>query len=131
MEPAHWWKLLPQPYDKNPNVVLSVVPTSAVSRVRKLGKYELGIMECTNGKVFGLQVLDRSLHLYGQHQDVFDEAGIEMVQPQHIGLVSEIKQDLLVKDLVPLVFLRDSMWHPYLNLRHYFYRVTKREDNVN
>lgn len=123
-----WTDLLPGPFTRNPAVHIVMAPNKAVSKVISTrDKYELGVLELGE-KQWGLQVIHPQLATYTAHADIFVANRIPMARPEYVGELLTIPQHLLVEDeYIPLVFIRDAMWRPYLNLRKYAAQITKRK----
>lgn len=123
-----WIDLLPAPFNRNPEVVVINGPKGAVSKtISTRERYELGVLEYED-KLAGLQVIHPQLATYAAHEDVFRTNSIPMAPPSYIGELLTLPQNILLdEERVPLVFIRDAMYRPYLNLRGYAARLTKRK----
>lgn len=123
-----WTDLLPGPFARNPHVGVVLAPTAAVSKVISTrDKYELGVLE-HEGNTFGLQVIHPQLATYVAHEDAFKAHRIRMAPTVYVGELAKVPQEyLLEEEYVPLVFIRDAMWRPYLHLRRYVSGITKKK----
>lgn len=125
-----WIDLLPAPFNRNPQVGVVMAPLTATSRAISRDRYELGVLE-VGERVFGLQVLQPQLATYIAHEDVFRANKIPMAKPEYVGELLTIPQDMLIEeDHVPLVFIRDAMWRPFLHLRRFAHQLTKRKNGL-
>jgi len=122
-----WTELLPGSWQRNPVVSLVLAPARAVSRaVSTRDKYELGVLEIDDAQV-GLQVIHPQLATYIAHVDIFKAHKIPMADREYVGPLVDLPQHLLLdEENVPLLFLRDAYWRPYLNLRRYCAQMTKK-----
>jgi hypothetical protein len=104
-------------------VVVVLAPKGARYRVRtgrdRISGNELhvGFMTVEDREI-GLQVLKPVVDSYFEQTKLCDANRIRLVDPVHIGKLSEIPQAYLAaEDLLPMIFLRDNMSDEYLNLR--------------
>ena len=124
----NWTEVLPDQWRGNPGVILVTAPRDAKSKVMVLKSGEmLGVLQQEAphvGRVLhGLQVIYPELATYPAHQDFFDKVHIPMLPPRYIGPLLELPQNLLTTDLVPLLFLRDAMYTPYLDVISYMKKL--------
>jgi hypothetical protein len=125
-----WVEMLPEPWDKDPKVVVVMAPREAKYQVREMPdtKTHYGVMT-VGERIFGLQVLNRKgCEHYIDHEREFQKVGCQMAMPAHIGKLSEISPKLLnTADFRALLFMADKMTVPYFNLPDYFGRISLKE----
>ena len=104
-------------------MVLVLAPEGATYRVREgvdrvAGKPLHVAFIAMGEREIGLQVLEPATKSYFDQRLVCRHNQIRLIEPAHIGRVSEIPQTYLAQeDLLPLLFLRDDMSEAFLHLR--------------
>lgn len=124
---AHdWTRLLPSPWDEDPNVVVVLAPKGSKYSTRETPDHEteFGCMDA-NGIVLGLQVLKPKLMTYSENRLMFSQMNGRMAKPAYTGPLSKVPQKLLnTADFVQMVFMTEEMHRPYLNLKKALFDVT-------
>lgn len=120
---SHGWEnMLPAPWDSDPMVVLFMVPVNVKFRVRQNAKTgaKINLIKVGNQEL-ALQVTnDPNVKSYIDTERFVTSHGGKMVQPSHIGKLSEINQKFFqTLDFEPLIFWADDMTEPFLHLRGY------------
>lgn len=120
---------LPEEFQNNPNVVVVCVPRRSQTRVGATPDgYRVGLLETKKG-VRGLQIIGAGGN-YVDHQTIIeDQYKVQMADYQYVGALSRLPEKLLLGDDLPLIFLRDKMGEPYLNLKQYLWHVSKGGDD--
>lgn len=113
-----WVELLPAPWNKNPFVVLVLVPEDAKARVKvdKAGYYCFTTVEY-GGREYGLQVMRPDIPKYSEQQYLFTKSGLPMARAEYVGKLEGLPIHHLVGDAMPIVYLRDDMSGPWMNVR--------------
>ncbi len=132
--PDNWDRLLPEQFRGNPHVIVTLIPTnSEVYRYEsKDGEFAAGVVKSKRGQIRALQVLHPSIPRYMDNVEVFEGMDLDMMDPRYIGRLRDIPNDVLTRTtLVPLVFLRDQMDVPFLNLRAWAHQLETKGASVN
>ena len=119
MTERSWLELLPEPWRDNPDVVVVMAPVTARSCISEKtdGSATFGTLKIGN-RIFGLQVLDPKVPSYAETEQRFAAEEVNMLPPAYIGKLHDIPQRLLINDdRMPLCFMAEAMWRPYLNIR--------------
>ena len=127
-----WWELLPAPFNKNPNVLLVMAPTGTkVHELETSHGQRIMCLEVGDTKR-GLNVLSPKLKTVPEHLAVFDSVGVDMMDPVYVGKLNDLPQEWLLKDeLIPLLFVRDEMYRPFLQLRSHMKTLSKEKNGSN
>jgi hypothetical protein len=123
-----WTDVLPKEYRDNPYIIVVSVKQGAKTRItRTPDGYSVGILESKLGNK-GLQVIGGGGN-YLDHQDLIEKHyRVPMADPSYIGPLLKMPDRLLTDDRLPLIFLRDKMGQPYLNLKHWLYFISEGND---
>lgn len=120
--------VLPEAYHDNPYVIVVCVPPRAQTRLGVINGYRVGLLETKKG-VRGLQIIGAGGN-YVDHQTVIeDQYHVPMAEYQYAGALSRLPDKLVMSDELPLIFLRERMGEPYLNLKQYLYHASKGGDD--
>ncbi len=116
-----WVEFLPHPWNRDPFVVLVLVPDAAKTFVKasRDGEFSFTVMEI-GGTERGLQILKPEVPKWSEQAYTFRRAGIKIADPAYVGRLSEVPQKYLVTDEHVVCFLRDEMSNQLVSLRAYF-----------
>jgi hypothetical protein len=124
-----WYSLLPDEFENDPFVLVVMVPKGSRSYIKMANGMRIGLLETPRG-ARGLQVLGGGGG-YMDHLEIIERVcKVPMAQREYVGRLSRMPERLtLDNDLMPLVFLRDEFGKPYLNLKHYLFNYSLKEDD--
>lgn len=124
----NWTSILPTPFDEDPMVVviMAVRGTGTSIGTTRDGR-RVHLIDHLNGSR-GLHVIGHE-GAYMEHREIIEEeAGVPMADPAYIGRLSELPSYVTQSDLVPLIFDRDHLGRPYLNLKSWLYNHSAERD---
>lgn len=124
-----WFHVLPEQYRNNPNVVVLSVKRGAVTRIGTAPDgFRVGLLETKKG-VRGLQIIGAGGG-YVDHQTIIEDTyKVRMADYVYAGPLSRLPDELLLDDKQALMFLKDRMGEPYLNLQAYLWGASKAGDD--
>jgi hypothetical protein len=125
-----WYSLLPEDFRDDPYVLVVMVPKGSRSYIKVTpDNFRVGLLETPRG-ARGLQVVGGGGN-YVDHMEVIERAyRVPMAERAYVGKLSRMPDKLTLDDeLMPLIFLRDKFGQPYLNLKHYLFNLTLKEDD--
>lgn len=117
-----WVEILPDPLNEDPEVVVVLAPDDALYRVRQTtdGKVTIGVLECPDNRVIGLQVLHPQEGDWAFQYRTLNQLGIRMASPVYVGPLSSCPNRVFCTDgMCPLVFLRNGMHRQYFNVKRF------------
>lgn len=128
-----WIDVLPSPYDADPVVVALMVieGSSGALRLMEDGEW-VATVTSPSGTTRMVQVIEPHLPTWLEHESIAEKYGFRMLEPEHIGRVSELPKHLLLSHIrFPMLLLADALYAAPLNLRTYFRSLTRSSSNGN
>jgi hypothetical protein len=126
-----WYSVLPPPFDIDQQVHVVMVPDGSTGLVKGTpdGEFELGLIVSPRGTERVLQVLLPEYNMWYEHEIIAEGFGLDVLQPDYVGPLSGIPDEMLnAPRKFPLILRKGAMHEPPLNLRNYL-RTTENNGN--
>lgn len=115
-KPRSWVDLLPHPWNRDPAVVLVLLPPDAPIRMNAAEKVAF-VSTVIGGKDYGLQIVHPNTPTWSDQAYAFRMSGRRIMEPAYIGKLSTVPTKLLMTDERPVFYLKDNMSGTWMNLR--------------
>lgn len=126
-----WTEVLPEDWHDNPEVLLVSAPNGSRGHIEMTDDGLLiGLLVSPRGTERCLQIGDPTLKDWKEHRDVAADHGYEMAVPDYAGPLRDVPTKHFLSTVrFPLIFKRDALHEPPLNLKNYMRSLTEGEPN--
>lgn len=120
-----WFNALPKPYNVELPVIAVLVPCDWSVHEGNTNDEEghavLVALSPDQSECRGLQIIDVDLPKYMDQREKFAENKVRMADPEYIGPISGLPQELLLDENTQVIlFSREEMWRAPINMKRVF-----------